>query len=190
MIKRRVKKVASLTQEEAAFFESFYHEYKQYIFHIATSYEDNRADLEDMVQEVIIRLIKNIFTLKTLDRCKTLKYIVLTCRSVYIDRERKRDKERLTFLDSKQLEQLYGVTGEHIYENTTASKLAVDVLRSGMSARDWLVLEGAFLMELEPEEISRSIGVSVDSVRMIIHRAKKKARILMEQDAVGGENNG
>ena len=66
--------------------------------------------------------------------------------------------------------------------------MAVAKLKEELPQRDWLVLEGKYLLELSQEEISNLIGVAPDSVRMVLHRAKEKARSILKQEvAVGGE---
>ena len=64
-------------------------------------------------------------------------------------------------------------------------------LKQTLSERDWLVLEGKYILGYSQDELSELIGVSSDSIRMILHRARKNARdILLTDTAEGGAKNG
>ena len=65
------------------------------------------------------------------------------------------------------------------------AETAVDTLRAQLPVRDWMVLEAKYLLEMNQEEIAAMIGVAPDSVRMILHRAKERARNLL--NTMGGE---
>ena len=61
---------------------------------------------------------------------------------------------------------------------------AVAQLRESLSYRDWLVLEAKYYLDFTQEEIGELIGVSPNSVRMVLHRARKKARSILERNVV------
>ena len=174
--------------DDKAFFLGFYEEYKNFMYYIAQKYAPAQPDCDDLVQEAVLRLMGNCSALKMLDRCKAVKYIVLTIRSAYLDQERRRQKDNLLLLEDNMLEflmleQLVAADAEHKHN----TMLAVDQLKETLPARDWMVLEGKYIQELSQEELAAQIGVAPDSVRMILHRAKQKARQILQQHA-GGED--
>ena len=93
-------------------------------------------------------------------------------------------------LDEEKLAALLERTSMHADADQTRTKLDVYQLRQTLSERDWLVLEGKYILGYSQEELSELIGVSPDSIRMILHRARKNARdiLLMETNDGGGEH--
>lgn len=70
------------------------------------------------------------------------------------------------------------------------AKTIVAKLKSELPRKDWILLEGKYLMGLSQEELGNLIGISSDSVRMTLHRAKLKAKqLLSEYGVVGGDKN-
>ena len=65
--------------------------------------------------------------------------------------------------------------------------LLVEQLKSQLSQREWFVLEGRYILGYSQEELGKLLGVNPNSVRMIICRARNKARdILYPANARGG----
>ena len=181
------KKHPPLHLEEKQFFQNFYDEYKNYIYYTASKFSSDLAERDDLVQDATVRLIHNVSTLRQLNRYTTLHYILLTIKSVYIDGEKRKQKDNVIFVDERDLE---AIMIEQCLIQDSGRKLdtnmAVAKLKKELPARDWLVLEGKYLLELSQEEIGSLIGVAPDSVRMVLHRARSKARSILEQDAVMG----
>lgn len=176
-----------MKQEDKVFFQSFYEENKNYMYYIARKYTTVTEDCEDLVQETTIRLMNNVSTLKELNRNKAAKYISLTVKSAYLDCKKIKQKDNLLFLDDHDLEvimieQLNMVGSDQI----VAASMAVTRLKNELPARDWIVLESKYILGLSQEEIGRLIGVSPDSVRMALHRAREKAKHILESETVKG----
>ena len=176
-----------LSQEEEAFFQQFYEEYSGFLYFIAGRYAASPADREDIVQDSVIRLLCNTPTLMTLNQAKTAKYIALTVKSAFLDCQKQKHGTQEVDLDDKNLEDL--LLSAHSDAQTTQLELCH--LRQSLSERDWLVLEGKYILGYSQEELSELVGVSPDSIRMILHRARNNARsILLTEDALGGEHHG
>lgn len=175
-----------IDSKDKEFFLTFYSEYKHYMYYIAQKYTPEQADCEDLVQDSTLRLMSRIPILKQLTPAKKAKYIALTIRSAYIDSDRRRKKDNLLLLDDEMLEAL--MLEQLLQIDRQEAESAVAQLRKELPARDWMVLEAKYLLELSQEEIARMIGVASDSVRMILHRAKERARNLLNDR--GGEFHG
>ena len=182
---RPKKNIPPLSQEDRAFFQRFYEEYRNFLYYIARQYASSQADCDDLVQTALIRLLSNIQTLKTMNHRKTVKYIALTVKSVFLDHQRQTGKSIALSLENPILE-----TQSDTISNASDLSLRMDIydLKRSLSPRDWLVLEGKYLLGYDQKDIARLLKISPDSVRMILHRAKKKARsILLTDDGNGGE---
>lgn len=179
-----------LSPEETDFFHRFYQEYKGFIFYIANRYTTSQTDCEDVVQDSVIRLLCNTKVLMELNHPKRVKYIALTVKSAFLDHERRVLAAKEVDLDEEKLAALLERTSMHADADQTRTKLDVYQLRQTLSERDWLVLEGKYILGYSQEELSELIGVSPDSIRMILHRARKNARdiLLTETNAGGGEH--
>lgn len=140
------------------FFEHFYEQHKQFLYYVARQRCHNGDDVQEVVQESWVRLLKHISALKEINERKTPKYIALTVRAVYID---------LEVIDRKA---------------------KISRLKEGLSARDWFVLEGKYILGDTDAELAKQLDVAPDSIRMILTRAKSNARaILLSCDNKGGE---
>ena len=188
----RKKQTPNTTDEsDNVLFQQFYAENKGFIYYIARKYVSNPNECDDLVQETIVRLIKNISTLKNIDRCKTTKYIVLTVRAAFLDQIKRNKKENVVYLDNEVLEDLMAkelILGD--LDQQLHAKTIVAKLKSELPRKDWILLEGKYLMGLSQEELGNLIGISSDSVRMTLHRAKLKAKqLLSEYGVMGGDKN-
>lgn len=161
------------------------------MFYAARKYASTQADCEDIVQDSVLRLMGNIPTLKQLNRAKTAKYIVLTVRTAFLDSEKRKHGEDAVYLDDAAIEALLKsdiLTTDSM--SGVSDRLEVARLRQSLSPRDWLVLEGKYIQGLSQEELAAQIGVSPDSVRMILSRAREKARKILSSDVeIGGGND-
>lgn len=192
IIMPRKKHIAPLTLEDKSFFQRFYEEYKGFLFYIAKQYTASQNECEDLVQDTLLRLLSNLEKLKSLDRNKTAKYIALTVKSAFLDREKQRRGSLEITLEDSLLEALQERECP-ILNRDADSHLRMELaeLKQSLSARDWLVLEGKYILGYTQEELADLIGVTPDSIRMILCRARAKARkILLTDEANGGGHNG
>lgn len=180
-----------LSAAEHEFFQKFYEEYKDFIFYIANRYITTPSDCEDVVQDSVMRLLCNAKVLMELNHPKTVKYIAMTVKSAFLDHQRKKLSAKEIDLDEEQLTLLLERTNLHLDDEQTQTKMNVYQLKHTLSDRDWLVLEGKYILGYSQEELSELVGVSSDSIRMILHRARKNAReILLAEVTDGGNENG
>lgn len=188
---RKQKETEPLSPDDKAFFHEFYEDNKNFMFYIARKYVSTQTDCEDIVQEATVRLINNVPSLRELTPNKTAKYIALTIRSVFMDFEKRKHGSRTVFLDDDMLETL--IKAEVLIADgipDISARMEVELLKQSLEPRDWLVLEGKYLLGYTQEELAPKLGVSPDSVRMILSRARANARkILQCEEKVGGGTN-
>lgn len=174
-----------LSADDKAFFQSFYEEYKGFLFYIANQYAAVPEDREDIVQDAILRLISNISSLKDLSSGAAAKYIALTVRAAYLDAEKRKSNTQEIPTEDHILEQLLD---QDPLSGRDPSGTQLRELKQNLSARDWMVLEGKYIQGYTQEELGQLIGVSPDSIRMILHRARTKAKKLLLKEH-GGEGH-
>lgn len=175
-----------LSSEDSVFFQEFYEENKGFLYYIARQYASCECD--DLIQEALLRLMRSTERLRLLNRQQAAKYIALTVRSVYLDMLKKQTGSRTVSLDDPVLELLQSQASreQNPLTDEVALKLEVSELKASLDSRDWQVLEGKYILGYDQRELSRRIGVSPDSIRMILSRARKKARSIL----LSGEENG
>ena len=182
---RHRKAIDPITSEDTSFFRKFYEDNKNFMFYIARKYASTQEDCEDIVQDSVLRLIGNIPTLKQLTRAKTAKYIVLTVRAAFLDSEKRKHGENAALEALMKADLQIADSMPDL-----SARLEVYRLRQSLSDRDWLVLEGKYILGLSSEELGAQIGVSPNSVRMILSRARENARkILSYETQIGGGND-
>ena len=83
-------------ESDRLFLEMLYDNYNGLMFNQARRYFQNQADIEDVVQQAFVRLIKYLPTIKKLNRNTLAVYIVNVIRSCSMDIYRKRKIEKET----------------------------------------------------------------------------------------------
>lgn len=189
---RDINEGIPINADDKTFFDAFYEKYKKFMFHTAKKYVDNQQDLEDMVHDSVVRLMKNIPTLRQLLHAESVKYIMLTVKSVYLDNEKICKKDDLIFMNDEEMEAIMAKQLQNTRsDQDIIARLAVQKLKRILPARDWLLLEAKYNLGLSHQEVGALLNVKPDSVRMLLHRAREKAKqILGEETAQGGGRNG
>lgn len=187
---RKKTEITPLNKADAEFFHDFFEEYHKNIYHAASSYTTTPADRDDLVQEAVIRLMKNISALRQLTRCKTVYYIVMTVRTAYIDMLR--SKQDICLVPLNNDDDLLNVLSENIpadhSETDIHLRMAVKRLKETLTEKDWIVLVGKVIMGYTHEDLGKLLNMNPASVRMALSRAKANAKeILQSEDWMGGD---
>ncbi len=189
---RKKKDLTPLSKADRDFFQSFFEEYKNLIYRSTSTYAATVADREDLSQEAVVRLMKNIPVLRQLTRCKAAYYIVITVRTAYIDMLR--TKQDITLLSLNDDEDLLSALSETApadrCETQLQMRMAVQKLKESLPERDWLVLEGKVILGYSHEELGALLGMRPANVGTVLSRAKAKAqKILRNEDQTGDDSD-
>lgn len=136
-------------------------------------------DVDDVVNEALVRLIDKIPLLKALE-CYTLRaYVVSAVRNTAINWIVRRDRRaRHAFLtDDETLSSLPsedGAPDASILQREDAESVKQAILR--LSERDRLALTMKYFDDLSDAEIARVLGVGRNSVRPMLMRARRRMR--------------
>ena len=189
---RNLQERKPLSTKDEEYFYQFYEAHKNFMYYIARKYVPSQVDCDDIVQETTLRLLNNISTLSALSHNKAAKYIALTVKSVFLDMEKQKHGNKTYFLSDEILEIL--LEAELLPEDdisNLSSRMAVESLKRSLPPRDWIALEAKYLMGYTQDELAPLLGVTPDSVRMILCRAREKARIILQNEMeYGGGTNG
>lgn len=169
-------KNASFTDQQ--FMMDFYELHKTYLLYTARKFTQSQPDCEDIVQDVLLRLMKNISTLRRLNQNQTATYLFLTVRSVYADRMRS-TQERTITLSNASLEALNHEQDNNITEEGYNAKWDAAILKDALSPRDWTLLEAKYILGYSDSDIAQNLGCAPDSVRTLLRRARNRAKSIL-----------
>jgi RNA polymerase sigma-70 factor (ECF subfamily) len=159
--------------ETQAEFEAFYVRTARTLHGYLCRLSRDAATADEVLQEAYIRLIN----LPAMDERPRKAYLYKTATNILRDRWRKLRRE-------KEWWELSNVS-EHVQQNFNLSLDMASVL-DRLSARERAVLWLAHVEELSHKEIGAVLGVKEKSVRVIIFRAREKAKVLLQQAGLGG----
>lgn len=170
--------------KDRQFMLEFYEQYRGFLLHTAWQYTQSKQECDDLVQDAVVRLLRNADTLRGLTHNQKCAYIHLTVRSIYSDRVKSPRELELTVSD-EDMERLGSAREPH--DDWVDVKWDIEILRGRLSRRDWRLLELKYIVGLSDGEIAAQIGCTAASVRTLLLRVRSRAKMLLEQDAGKGE---
>lgn len=162
--------------QDRDFMEALYLQYNRLIYSEVWKILKNDWDTEDVIQQVLIRLINNIPKLQTLDRSHTINYIIVTAR--HTSYNFLRDNKHIVEFP---FDETFDVVDETLV--SADERLIVleeseytDTAWQSLDERSRRLLEMKYILEMPNEEIAQEIGVSANSVRMLLTRARDRLK--------------
>lgn len=184
---RHSKKITPISKEERVYFDGFLLEYEKLILHIAKKYQSPGIQTDDIRQEAIIRLMFQVPKLQTLDHNETCAYISRTVKNTFLDLWKKENRHSHVSMDSV-LEEMLGTERDLVPELFMRQELRR--LRENLPAKEWEALKSKYAFGCSQEEVGQQLGIAPDSVRMFLHRVKKRALgILAPEKVTGGDGD-
>ncbi len=172
--------------DDQRYMEALYHQFKRLMYATAGKYAAGAEDREDLVQSALVRLVKKLPTLRSMEHSAQASYIVFTVRSVAIDALRKGSRQvsgvSLEGAEALQVPDEGLTMDEYMLARERSERLRVIWPRLG--EEDRLLLEGKYLHDCSDRELAQLLGCQVDSVRMKLTRARRKALKWMTEGEV------
>ncbi len=168
--------------DDREFMSMIYYQYNRLMFSEANKIVQNDADAEDIVQDVIEKLIDKIDVLRVLAPRQ------LTCYVAESAKNRARNFMRSTVncpLPIDALDQA-GKFAEDV-ELAVLRSVSVDELRivlKNMKETTSELLRMKYLLQLSNDEIAKELRVKPDSVRALLSRARKEAFTMLKELSV------
>ena len=153
-------------------FTKLYRRYCGLMLYTANRVLHNDADAEDAVQQAFVYIAEHMHKVGAIESPKTRAYAALIAEHSAIDLLRKRKKE-----DALPFEELeYGAESDF----SGGGALTDAMLRLPARDREALLLRDDSGLSLR--ELAVLYGVSYDSARMLIARARQALQIIMEEE--------
>lgn len=162
---------------------ALYQKYKSLLFQKAGTYTKDPYAQEDIVQESLLRLMKYIPKLQTLDAAALTAYLTLTVRSTalnYFQDERRDSLNAVPLPDDYDLQECVRLDSpvqlsleEQVLKGQRDEDLHNAIGR--LSERDQLLLTGKYFLELDNRELADILGVKPSGMRVLLFRARNRA---------------
>ena len=162
-----------ITGEEKRFIEEIYNKYKRLLFSTAAKYAVRAEEIDDIVQEAILNIIKRASVLKGLDEKRLASYLFVTVKNTAYAHLRKEEKEAYDYIDDcyENVKDFFDIENYIVVkEQTEIVKQAIDC----MSERDQAIIYGRYYLEQSFDELSEVVGCKPASIRMMLTRAKRE----------------
>ena len=166
------------SESDRLFLEMLYDNYNWLMFKHAWRYFQNQTDVEDVVQQSFLKLIRYLPTIKNLKRNTLAVYIVNVIRSCSMDIYRKRKIEQETnFSDLFEgfEETLVDDFDPDCLMDSLFSMQQLAQVISQLPEKDRFVLEAKYLQSWCDSEIAQVLGTKENSVRTRLLRARNRA---------------
>lgn len=151
------------TAEQREKLERLYDKYRGLMQHVAMSILRNRSDADDAVQEAFYAIFRNIEKISSISDNKTRSLIVIITENKALDIYRARERNSTLSYDEAFMGEKSGE-----YE---MSSLAMAMSRLPAEVQNILLLK--YDNGYTSREISAFLGVSDNSVRQMLYKARK-----------------
>ncbi len=173
------KIIKKIKEGDRKAFEYLYTIYIDMIFNTAISYTKNEKDAEEIVQEVFIKIYKNIQSFKGEAKLKTWIYrIVINTSLNYIHK-----RKRFSIFNKDHFEH-ESIDFEHpgvILENKENATILFQVM-NGLPDLQKTAFILSYIEELPRKEVALIMDTSLKAVESLLQRAKKNMRKKIMKD--------
>ncbi len=178
-------------EADMALVAEIYERHKGIMFKTALECIGDDADKGVVVHDAIVRLAEHADTLRKLNDPALAVYVAATVRSVALNRERRKRLDRRLIMDV-DISEVDGVDRGPTYEEqfieAEAHKDRLRYLREALSElqdTDRELLVGKYMTGESDEELAQRFGISPESVRMKLTRARRRAKKIIERKENG-----
>lgn len=173
--------LAIASDEDREYMAWLYDEHKKLMYKVARGYCQDDLALDDVVSDSCVALIEKIEKLRFLGRDELRLYIYATVRNTAIDHYRKRRRLDARFFHISE-EVVHQIPSDFEVTKQIELKEELDLVLETINelpASERITMMLKYAVGLSNTEIAEAIGVSSDSVRKYISRAREhlKSRI-------------
>lgn len=167
--------------DDRQYMEQLYKDYHRLMLSTAWAYIKSKADVEDVVSDSCLSLLKKIETLRNMENNALRYYIVATVRNASIDYCRKQQIQNVKFQPKEQetLEQIPDHTNIERKIILAEELQMVQQAIAQLPEHERSALQLKFQRGKKDCEIAQMIGVSESSVRKYIERARRHLKNIL-----------
>ena len=165
-------------EEERKFMERLYQEFHLLIYNHACRYFSDQSQIDDLVQQTYLKLMKYLPKLRSLERNILPGYIVNVVKSLAIDELRKNQRARsINFSDLEEDFEEKFVDPKNLEADSWASIEIGQFVRVllKLPESDQFILKAKYFLGWCDKDIAKTLGIKENALRVRLHRAKQKA---------------
>lgn len=161
-------------------FSYFIEKYKDMAFSIAFRIINNREDAEEIVQDSFLRAFKSLKKFRFDSKFSTWFYRIVVNNSLS---KLKREKKDTLNIDIDKVSDSIIENVESVYKGLIQAdqQKFINYALNELCIEDRLLLTLYYLNENSIEEIAEITNISQETLKMKIHRARKKMYIVLEE---------
>jgi len=154
--------------------------YKDLVFTLAIRMLKNREEAEEVSQDTFIKVYKALSKFKGDSKLSTWVYKVAynTCLDRIKKNKRRHDEVAIDSFTENQLKTLDNAL--NLMEEKEQQQTIQDCLQE-LSGKDSFLLTLFYFEELSLEEISKTVNMEANTVKVNIHRARKRLASILKQ---------
>ena len=172
------------TKAEKDFVTDIYEQFNALMFATARKYVSTQEAAEDVVQDGLVKLIRNADTLQAMPRCALASYIVSTIRNTAINGIRRRAVEG-KHVFPLSLDDLHLLPSqENSVEETAMLRDDLARIKSvwpALTEEQRFLLEWKYLMGASDAELAEHLDCQPASVRTMLTRARRRVMELLKE---------
>lgn len=159
-----------------------YERYNKVMLNIAYDVLKDKFKSQDIVQSSFEKISKILYRMEEWGEKKFIQYIYVIVRNKAIDRYKKRLK--IVYLEPSDLNDIKNDSEIDIdvrliqFENSVEMAANLDKINSRYSS----IITLKYYMDLSNKEIADTIGLTEANVRVLLHRAKRTLKKLLEKE--------
>lgn len=171
-------------EDDREFMASLYLRYNRLMYDKIIKITKRPHDAEDVLQNVLVKLIDKIELLRSRGHAQVVNYIIATCKTTALDFvNRSLPKNEVSLEEYEELPDTDSGFDDHAVELHLIKGEEVEALRQvlpRLDTRTRCLLEGYYFLDKPMSELGRELGIKPDSVRMSLARARRKAFELLQ----------
>lgn len=171
-------------EDDRSFMENLYRSYYRLMYHEIFTVTSDPWLAEDILQNVVISLIRNLSTIKKLSTARLVNYIKTSSINTSYNYLRKNRKLAVsTFTDLKYIAEILDSEEkgpELLYLQKEDAQKFMAVFHE-LDAKDQYLLTSRFVEGKSYSSMASDLGIQPNSVRMAVTRAKRRTFELLKQ---------
>lgn len=161
---------------DRAFMEQLYEQYHKLIYSQVYKLTKDEYDVEEIVQESLVRLIGKVELLQTLPRDRLVNYTISVARNTAYAFLRKQKKLEMIPFEDCELVGYSQQASDSRLDEIIIQKIEGEKLYyawTHLREQDQVLLNMKYILGYENEEIAEVLDVKPGSIRMMLTRAKR-----------------
>ena len=165
--------------DDREFMSWLYVQYQRLLYSEIVRIVKNSDEAQDLLHDVIEKLIDRVTFLRTLERRNLVNYIITAAKHTAYNFCRDRKKEFDLGEDQESLADPALLPEDNLILKERLFCLA-EVWHT-LDEKTQYLLQAKYILNMSGNEIAAELGMPPDNVRMAVVRAKRKAKLAMEE---------